>query len=188
VQQALERSRGDAGERFRIALRCLRVGQLRVLLSTPENLDADTFDREVWPMEARTLLRGQDITGQIYPRGDRRHLELKVLTSRRCSLRSSLLRPLGSREEDTTIEPSKTLALIQRYASLNQYDYSRHARQRMRQRNIAAADVHRALCGAHQVIVGNDEGTWKVTGKDCDRDDLDIVVTIEDGLLIITLM
>lgn len=65
VAQAFQQFRDDPGERFRVELRRVRARQLRAFLATPEAIHPETFNLEVWTMESRTLLRGQEITGQL---------------------------------------------------------------------------------------------------------------------------
>jgi hypothetical protein len=47
-------------------------------------------------------------------------------------------------------------------------------------------DVRSALQQSRSCCAGNRPGRWKVTGHDLEGDDLEVVVMIEDGLLIIT--
>jgi hypothetical protein len=66
VLQAFLQFRDDPGERFRVELRRQRAGELRALLAAPEGISPEAFNQEVWAMESRTLLQGQDITGQVF--------------------------------------------------------------------------------------------------------------------------
>lgn len=75
---------------------------------------------------------------------------------------------------------------IRGYASANRIDYALHALQRMLQRNVRRVDVRQALATA-RACVSQPNGRYKVTGPDLDGDDLDVVVVIEDGVLVVTL-
>ncbi|MFL6332944.1 MAG: EVE domain-containing protein [Pyrinomonadaceae bacterium] len=55
--------RQDSFDRMRVKARRRRAGQLREMLSRPDEVDSDTFNREFWRGESKTLLRGEDITG-----------------------------------------------------------------------------------------------------------------------------
>jgi hypothetical protein len=58
----------------------------------------------------------------------------------------------------------------------------------MRERRIAAEDLHYALCNATRCDrkTNVDEG-WRVFGPDLDGDQLAIVVVFEDGMFVVTL-
>jgi hypothetical protein len=75
---------------------------------------------------------------------------------------------------------------IRGYASANRIEYAPHALLRMRQRNIGRVDVQTALTAA-RICVAQPNGRYKVTGPDFDGDDLDLVVIIKDGVLVVTL-
>jgi hypothetical protein len=51
----------DRADRFFVQLRRKRAEQLRQLLSQPDNITPDMFNREVWVLESETLLRGNHI-------------------------------------------------------------------------------------------------------------------------------
>jgi hypothetical protein len=57
--------RQEPFERFLIKLRQTRAQELRELLSNPNSINLEEFNREVWVLERRTSLGGQDI-GKIY--------------------------------------------------------------------------------------------------------------------------
>ena len=75
---------------------------------------------------------------------------------------------------------------IRGYASANRIEYAPHALLRMRQRNVRGVDVETALKAA-RICFAQPNGRYKVTGPDFDGDDLDLVVIIEDGVLVVTL-
>jgi hypothetical protein len=56
----------------------------------------------------------------------------------------------------------------------------------MLQRNVRREDVRHALVAA-RVCRAQPNGRYKATGPDLDGDDLDVVVAIEDGVLVVTL-
>jgi hypothetical protein len=58
-----------------------------------------------------------------------------------------------------------------------------HAKQRMASRNVSHADIKR--CAATGSAVETD-GKIKVTGLDCDDEELHIICVYEDGIIIIT--
>lgn len=58
-----------------------------------------------------------------------------------------------------------------------------HAKQRMASRKISHADIKN--CGATGSVIES-EGKIKVTGLDCDSEELSIICVYEDGIIIIT--
>jgi len=54
------------------------------------------------------------------------------------------------------------------------------------ERNVSRADVRVALQDAKHCIA-SEKGGWKATGKDLAGIDLDVVVVIENGLIVVTL-
>jgi hypothetical protein len=85
-------------------------------------------------------------------------------------------------------ENEALLQQIRGYAKASRLSFTRHARERMGQRGVGEQDVRKALVHANRCQEGNEPNRWKVTGPDVDGDALDIVVVIDDGLLIITVM
>lgn len=63
LKAAFESFRQDPFYRICVKVRLLRAGQLREILSRPDEVDLETFNREFWWGESNTLLRGEDITG-----------------------------------------------------------------------------------------------------------------------------
>lgn len=63
LRAAFASFRQDLFDRMRVKARRLRAGQLREILSRPDEVDSDTFNREFWRGESKTLLRGEDVTG-----------------------------------------------------------------------------------------------------------------------------
>lgn len=93
-----------------------------------------------------------------------------------------------TKKEDSYLGEQEALRQIKGYAQANRLQFTRHALTEMRNAGAEEQDVRRALHQAHGCRVGNQPGRWKVTGPDLEGDDLDVVVKIEDGLLIITVM
>ena len=56
----------------------------------------------------------------------------------------------------------------------------------MDERRVTKKEVMHALTNAATCVPGDGVGRWKVTGPDLDGDDLTAVVTIEGGLLVVT--
>jgi hypothetical protein len=83
------------------------------------------------------------------------------------------------------VTAAQALEAVRGYAAANRYVISAHAMTRMRQRNVTPGDVHHALCNARTCRAVEDD-KWRVTGPDRDGDDLDLVVAIEDGVVVVT--
>lgn len=90
------------------------------------------------------------------------------------------------------MKESDALSLIRGYAEANRYEITRHAWQRMQGmgRNVttSSADVHRALCHAHQAMFQPKDARWKIEGPDTDGDALTVVVELGDGLVVVTVI
>lgn len=84
------------------------------------------------------------------------------------------------------VSPDEALRDIQGYAAAGQIHYTRHARERMAERNVAAADVQHCLRQASRCTEA-DGGKWKVNGRDLDGDALDVIVALEGGVIVVTL-
>jgi len=63
------------------------------------------------------------------------------------------------------------------------YEVTLHAKQRMALRNVSHADVRN--CGRTGTAIENDEKI-KVTGLDCDQEELSLICVYEDGVILIT--
>lgn len=85
----------------------------------------------------------------------------------------------------TFVSAVKAMKDIKGYAAAGRITFTRHARLRMSQRNVADRDVFRALSTASQCVPA-DGASWKVSGKDLDGDDLDMVVAVENGVIVVT--
>lgn len=81
---------------------------------------------------------------------------------------------------------AQVLEMLHGYAGANRVRFTRHARQRMRERNATEDDVVHALKSA-TACVAQDHGRWKVPSVDIDGEALVAVVAIEDGALVVTL-
>jgi len=75
---------------------------------------------------------------------------------------------------------------IRGYASANRIGYGPHAVQRMLERNVRRVDVRNALVHARKCRA-QPNARFKVTGPDFDGDELDVIVVIADGVLVVTL-
>lgn len=83
--------------------------------------------------------------------------------------------------------PSETKALeaIRGYAHAGRVRLHSHARKRKNQRNVPSRDIWHALKNAQKCETYEDG--WRVFGPDIDGDELVCGVTIDDGVLVITL-
>ena len=77
------------------------------------------------------------------------------------------------------------LADVIGYAQANRIHYSGHAWERMRQRRISTGDVSCALRNATHCKSELGE-RWCVTGPDLDSEEIQVIVIIEDGVLVVT--
>lgn len=83
------------------------------------------------------------------------------------------------------MDAATALADIRGYAAANRVLIVRHAWQRMAERGAQYEDVRHALAGARKCKAA-DQGRWKVIGEDLDGDELVCVVTIEAGVVVVT--
>ena len=70
LSSAFNKFHADTVEQMRVYLRRKRAEQLRDLLANVDAIDFDTFNRDVWVFESRTLLDGEEIKGQLFPDQD----------------------------------------------------------------------------------------------------------------------
>jgi hypothetical protein len=84
-----------------------------------------------------------------------------------------------------TAAEAQALAVIQAHVRARQVIYTGHAIARMVERNVYDRDVERALLGA-LACASQANGRWRVRGQDVDGDDLDVVVAIWNGAIIVT--
>jgi hypothetical protein len=82
------------------------------------------------------------------------------------------------------VTADEALKAVRGLAAAGQVRFTRHARERMYQRNASERDVMNALVKARGCRAS--DGAWKVDGPDLDGDDLTVVVRLEDGVLVIT--
>lgn len=79
------------------------------------------------------------------------------------------------------------LELVRSYTRANRWEVEQHhGRPRMQQRGVSFADVEHALLNAMQCRV-QENGRWKLVSRDLDGDDLTLVVTVDDEVIVITL-
>lgn len=82
---------------------------------------------------------------------------------------------------------SEALKIIRAAARFGRLVYTRHAYERMAERNAAAEDVERAIQTA-TTCMKQPAGTWKVSGgRDRDGDALDVVCAVAEGVVVVTL-
>lgn len=84
------------------------------------------------------------------------------------------------------MDASTALGLVRAYAVAGRIVVTKHADERMKQRNVKRADLRCALINAHGCVSGSGADTWKVTGPDTDGDALDCVVALENGVIVVT--
>ncbi|MEW6657088.1 MAG: hypothetical protein AB1424_00355 [Thermodesulfobacteriota bacterium] len=66
IRKSFSEFKLDLSQNLRVRIRRYRAGQIRKLLSNPENVDLEIFNREIWRFESSTKLSGQEIKGQIF--------------------------------------------------------------------------------------------------------------------------
>lgn len=90
------------------------------------------------------------------------------------------------------MSPAEAIDAIRGFAKANRYRLTEHAWQRLRGvgRNVLTTeeDVANALREAKTARFQAENGRWRVEGPDMDGDDLTLVVEIQDGLLVITVI
>jgi hypothetical protein len=84
------------------------------------------------------------------------------------------------------VDAAQALVVIRGYAAAGRLAYTHHALERMDQRNVSRADVVRALVNARSCRAGETVQKWIACGPDMDGDDLDVVLVIRAGLVIVT--
>lgn len=82
------------------------------------------------------------------------------------------------------MSPGEALETVRGYAGAQRIIVTEHAYIRMRQRGVQYGDLRCALVGAKGCVADGEK--WKVTGPDLDGDDLTCVVTIEAGVVVVT--
>lgn len=80
---------------------------------------------------------------------------------------------------------AEALEKIRGYAAAGRFVISSHAWARMQERHVRYNDLRNALIHAQRCTAQPDE-KWRVSGPDLDAEELTVVVTIEDGLLVVT--
>jgi hypothetical protein len=66
IKESFKKFNKDLSQNLRVRIRRYRSEQIRELLARPENIDLETFNREIWRFESSTKLSGQEIKGQIF--------------------------------------------------------------------------------------------------------------------------
>lgn len=81
--------------------------------------------------------------------------------------------------------PAEARREIRRLAIARRVRFSPHARQRMNERFVRPQDIYSTLENCVSCKAGQGE-RWKVAGPDTDGDELTLVVTIEDDVVVVT--
>lgn len=84
------------------------------------------------------------------------------------------------------MDGTEALETIRRYAVAGLVAFTTHARERMVQRRVSLDDVLRALINAKSARATDVAEKWIACGPDLDGDDLEVVVVIEAGLVVVT--
>ena len=82
--------------------------------------------------------------------------------------------------------PAEALQDIRGFAAAGRIRIEPHARQRMKERGARFSDVEHALVNAARCAL-QENGRWRVDGRDLDGDDITLVVVIEAGVVVVTL-
>lgn len=81
----------------------------------------------------------------------------------------------------------KAVADITGYVRANRIEVTKHARERMEERNVRRQDIIHALLNATSWVYQPSNDTWKVTGPDLSELSLAVVVAIDDGVIVVTI-
>lgn len=84
------------------------------------------------------------------------------------------------------MQAAEALALIRARAVARRLLYTRHATERMRQRNVLPDDVRHALMDGERCEVGQGPDKWEVYGADLDGEALKVVVLLVSDVLVVT--
>ncbi len=83
------------------------------------------------------------------------------------------------------LTPAQALVDIRGYAAAGRIEYTEHAIKEMDEAHADFGDTRHALMKAVSAVFQNN-GRWKIRGPDRDGDELILAVTIDDGILVIT--
>lgn len=81
--------------------------------------------------------------------------------------------------------PAEALRDIQGFAAARRIRVEAHARQRMRERGATFMDVEHALMHAERCAL-QENGRWRVEGRDLDGEEMTLIAVIEGGVVVIT--
>jgi hypothetical protein len=84
------------------------------------------------------------------------------------------------------VAAAEALRDVRGYAAAGRLRFTRHARERMRERGATASDVRHALSSATRCDEATEAGRWKVRGQDLDGDELVMVVVLEGDVVVVT--
>lgn len=83
---------------------------------------------------------------------------------------------------------TKALEDVRDYAHRGRVRFTKHARERLEQRcGGLAGHVTNALRNATDCAKQAESDRWRVKGPDLDGDELEVVLVIEDGVIVVTL-
>lgn len=82
--------------------------------------------------------------------------------------------------------PAEAILEIRGYASAGRIVVTGHARRRMRERGVEREDLRHALVTAASCEREEAE-KWRVRSSDLDGDELQLIVVIEQGVIVVTL-
>lgn len=82
--------------------------------------------------------------------------------------------------------PAEALRDIRGYALAGRIEVVPHASRRMRERGVIFDDLRHALTTA-TACKAEPKDRWKVDSTDAEGDALSVVVTLEDGVVVVTL-
>ena len=82
--------------------------------------------------------------------------------------------------------PADALVEIQGCARLNYIRFSTHARQRMRERNVTYREVLFVIQKCTKIE--DSAGCWCIWGPSGSGDDLKIVLVLQNGILVVTIL
>ena len=82
--------------------------------------------------------------------------------------------------------PAVAIKKVRQLASLGRFFITPHARERMAQRGVRAADVRYGLIHASRATWQAERATWKIGTKDLTGDELMLAVAIEASVIVVT--
>jgi hypothetical protein len=90
-----------------------------------------------------------------------------------------------ARRNPAIMTEAQVLADVHGYTGAGRYTFGDHARKQIRRRGGTPNDIRQALLNCTHATPA-DDGCWKVTGKDCDGDDLSLIVRLCPEVFVVT--